>query len=104
MATEATPNPARPGKILIHRVWHVGTGKMRPDKAREYVDEFRERVNDAKAGEELSKSMGEEVVFYDIFIPGFGADGSDVTVTVVRPTDDVVNVPRHGNLVYKYHL
>ena len=103
MASLATPKVARSGKLLIHRVWHVGTGKMRPDKAQDFVDDFRARVKGADGGgEKLAELMDEGIVFYDVFIPCPGATGSDITVTMIRPGEACVNEPRHGNLDFKY--
>ena len=77
------------GKMLIHRVWHIGTGRMGPEAIEKYINQFKKDVQE-QSRVQLSKQLGEEVVFHDIFVPSRGVSASDVTVTVVRPDDTVV--------------
>ena len=98
------PGPKAKGKLLMHRVWYVGTGRMRLEKAREFVEEFKSSIREQHEESVLKEEFGEQIVFYDIFIPCPGSTGSDIAITVIRPDDNVVHSSKSGNLENKYNI
>lgn len=105
MSNTTTSTPTSQGKILFHRVWHVGVGRMSTEKASAWIKEFRQQIKQQGSYEKesfLADHFGDGLIFYDVVVPCHGSVGSDVTITVVRPSDDVINQPTHGNKEHKY--